>query len=256
MIDLKFPAAALALAAEAALSGCVPVAVVGGAAGAGTLLMTADRRSGDTQEADRRIEASAQEGVTRALGGRGHVTVTSYYRKALVTGEVPTEADRRQVHALVAALPGVQGVVDELAVMPASGAVSRSNDTYISSKVRARLLNQNGVPSGSMRVLTERGTTYLMGRLTPLEANLATEVTRQTDGVQRVVRVIDLIADPSGASSMTASAAAAPAMGSPVGGPSPEAADQAPGVVVSPVTQAVIEPPRPAVQVQSLPPMK
>ena len=244
---------ALALAAGAALAGCVPVALVGGAVGAGTLLMASERRSNETQEADRTIENAANEAIVQALPGRGHVNLTSFYRKVLVTGEVPTAQDRQLVESRIRALPGVQGVVNELAVMPESGPLQRSNDSLITSKVRTRLINQNGVPSGSIRVMTERGTTYLMGRLTAQEATLATEVTRQTDGVQRVVRVIDLISDASlygGSGAVGSTSAADPAVLPKAGG------DTAPGVVTSPVTQPTIEQARQPVQVQELPPLK
>ena len=259
MKRLSLRAAACAtLVLAAGLAGCVPAALVGGAVGAGALLMTADRRSGETQEADRTIEAAAGDAVVRALPGRGHVNITSYYRKVLITGEVPSAQDSQLVAAQVRAVPGVAGVVNELAVMPESSTLQRSNDGLITSKVRTRLMNQNGVPAGSIRVTTERGTTYLMGRLTATETALATEVTRQTDGVQRVVRVIDLIADPAGGSSVTTSAApvADPAVSGTAAPTLPAAGDQATGVVVSPVTQPVIEQPRPPVQVQTLPPMK
>lgn len=259
MKRLSLRAAACAtLVLAAGLAGCVPAALVGGAVGAGALLMTADRRSGETQEADRTIEAAAGDAVVRALPGRGHVNITSYYRKVLITGEVPSAQDSQLVAAQVRAVPGVAGVVNELAVMPESSTLQRSNDGLITSKVRTRLMNQNGVPAGSIRVTTERGTTYLMGRLTATETALATEVARQTDGVQRVVRVIDLIADPAGGSSATTSAApvADPAVSGTAAPTLPAAGDQATGVVVSPVTQPVIEQPRPPVQVQTLPPMK
>ena len=259
MKRLSLRAAACAtLVLAAGLAGCVPAALVGGAVGAGALLMTADRRSGETQEADRTIEAAAGDAVVRALPGRGHVNITSYYRKVLITGEVPSAQDSQLVAAQVRAVPGVAGVVNELAVMPESSTLQRSNDSLITSKVRTRLMNQNGVPAGSIRVTTERGTTYLMGRLTATETALATEVARQTDGVQRVVRVIDLIADPAGGSSVTTSAApvADPAVSGTAAPTLPAAGDQATGVVVSPVTQPVIEQPRPPVQVQMLPPMK
>lgn len=259
MKRLSLRAAACAtLVLAAGLAGCVPAALVGGAVGAGALLMTADRRSGETQEADRTIEAAAGDAVVRALPGRGHVNITSYYRKVLITGEVPSAQDSQLVAAQVRAVPGVAGVVNELAVMPESSTLQRSNDGLITSKVRTRLMNQNGVPAGSIRVTTERGTTYLMGRLTATETALATEVARQTDGVQRVVRVIDLIADPAGGSSVTTSAApvADPAVSGTAAPTLPAAGDQATGVVVSPVTQPVIEQPRPPVQVQMLPPMK
>ena len=259
MKRLSLRAAACAtLVLAAGLAGCVPAALVGGAVGAGALLMTADRRSGETQEADRTIEAAAGDAVVRALPGRGHVNITSYYRKVLITGEVPSAQDSQLVAAQVRAVPGVAGVVNELAVMPESSTLQRSNDSLITSKVRTRLINQNGVPAGSIRVTTERGTTYLMGRLTATETALATEVARQTDGVQRVVRVIDLIADPAGGSSVTTHAAPAvdPAVSGTAAPTLPAAGDQATGVVVSPVTQPVIEQPRPPVQVQTLPPMK
>lgn len=259
MKRLSLRAAACAtLVLAAGLAGCVPAALVGGAVGAGALLMTADRRSGETQEADRTIEAAAGDVVVRALPGRGHVNITSYYRKVLITGEVPSAQDSQLVAAQVRAVPGVAGVVNELAVMPESSTLQRSNDGLITSKVRTRLMNQNGVPAGSIRVTTERGTTYLMGRLTATETALATEVARQTDGVQRVVRVIDLIADPAGGSSVTTHAAPAvdPAVTGTAAPTLPAAGDQATGVVVSPVTQPVIEQPRPPVQVQTLPPMK
>lgn len=259
MKRLSLRAAACAtLVLAAGLAGCVPAALVGGAVGAGALLMTADRRSGETQEADRTIEAAAGDAVVRALPGRGHVNITSYYRKVLITGEVPSAQDSQLVAAQVRAVPGVAGVVNELAVMPESSTLQRSNDGLITSKVRTRLMSQNGVPAGSIRVTTERGTTYLMGRLTATETALATEVARQTDGVQRVVRVIDLIADPAGGSSVTTSAApvADPAVSGTAAPTLPAAGDQATGVVVSPVTQPVIEQPRPPVQVQTLPPMK
>ena len=259
MKRLSLRAAACAtLVLAAGLAGCVPAALVGGAVGAGALLMTADRRSGETQEADRTIEAAAGDAVVRALPGRGHVNITSYYRKVLITGEVPSAQDSQLVAAQVRAVPGVAGVVNELAVMPESSTLQRSNDGLSTSKVRTRLMNQNGVPAGSIRVTTERGTTYLMGRLTATETALATEVARQTDGVQRVVRVIDLIADPAGGSSVTTSAApvADPAVSGTAAPTLPAAGDQATGVVVSPVTQPVIEQPRPPVQVQTLPPMK
>ena len=246
-----------ALLAGGTLTACVPVAVVGGATGAGVLLTQADRRSGDTQQADTTIESAAQERVTQALGGRGHVSVASYYRKALITGEVPTAQDKQTVDAAVRAVPGVQQVINELAVMPESTTLQRSNDAFITSKVRSRMVGTNGVPSGSIKLVTERGTVYLMGRLTAQELATSTEVARQTDGVQRVVRLVDLIADPSGAGAgvanggsvqqTTGSAAPAPLTGD---------AAAASGVQTHPVTQpTLVNAPQP-IQVQTLPPVK
>ena len=256
------PTLLAALLAGGTLTACVPAALVGGAVGAGALLTQADRRSGDTQQADSAIETGARERVTQALGGRGHVSVASYYRKTLITGEVPSTQDKQTVEAAVRAVPGVQGVVNELAVMPESTTLQRSNDAFVTSKVRSRMVGTNGVPAGSIKLVTERGTVYLMGRLTAQELAAATEVARQTDGVQRVVRLVDLIADPSGAGGIAGGSSTAPAgsvqqtTGSapltPVMG---DAA--APGVQTHPVTQPTIvnASPQP-IQVQTLPPVR
>ena len=241
-------AAALGLS----VSACVPVALVGGAVAGGTLLMSADRRSSETQTADSTIESAAQEAIVKLLPGRGHVNVNSYYRKVLITGEVPTAQDKQTVEAAVRGLPGVQSVVSDLAVMPESTAIQRSNDGLITSKVRARFVGTNGIPAGSIKIFTERGSTYLMGRLTADEAARATDLAAQTDGVQRVVRVIDLVSDAAlyGGTNSTASPAADLAVLPRTG------ADAAAGVVTTPVTQPTIEPSRPPVQVQELPPLK
>ena len=241
-------AAALGLS----VSACVPVALVGGAVAGGTLLMSADRRSSETQTADSTIESAAHEAIVKLLPGRGHVNVNSYYRKVLITGEVPTAQDKQTVEAAVRALPGVQSVVSDLAVMPESTAIQRSNDGLITSKVRARFVGTNGIPAGSIKIFTERGSTYLMGRLTADEAARATDLAAQTDGVQRVVRMIDLVSDAAlyGGTNSTASPAADLAVLPRTG------ADAAAGVVTTPVTQPTIEPSRPPVQVQELPPLK
>ena len=241
-------AAALGLS----VSACVPVALVGGAVAGGTLLMSADRRSSETQTADSTIESAAHEAIVKLLPGRGHVNVNSYYRKVLITGEVPTAQDKQTVEAAVRGLPGVQSVVSDLAVMPESTAIQRSNDGLITSKVRARFVGTNGIPAGSIKIFTERGSTYLMGRLTADEAARATDLAAQTDGVQRVVRVIDLVSDAAlyGGTNSTASPAADLAVLPRTG------ADAAAGVVTTPVTQPTIEPSRPPVQLQELPPLK
>lgn len=254
MIPLKKNASALALVALVAASGmglsaCVPLAIVGGAAGAGTLMLAAERRSNETQTADRTIEEDAQQSVVDALAGRGHVNVTSYYRKVLLTGEVPTEQDRQMVHSIVERTPQVQGVINELAIMPNSGPKQRSSDAFISGKVRARLIDANGAPANAVRVITERGTTYIMGRLTAHESEVVTQVVRQTSGVERVVRVIDLIVEPSGAAASAAAAGTAQSSGA-------STADASAEVVTSPVTQPVIEQAPQPIQVQTLPPVQ
>ena len=242
-----------------ALGGCA-VAVVGGAAAAGGLGAT-DRRSTATQLADQGIELRASSRVNDALGARrGHVNITSYFRKVLITGEVATAQDRQLVAEAVRGTPDVVGIVNDLAVMPDSSITQRSEDTLLTGKVKAKLIDANGVPANSIKVLTERGTVYLMGRLTQREEALATEVARTVPGVQRVVRIIDNISEqaalhPSDATGTTPEPA--PVSTVPPNGTSaaPAAAPAESGVQTHPVTQpTVIQ--QPPVEVRSLPPAK
>ena len=188
-------AAALLALAALSLQGCGLV-VVGGVATGGAVIGT-DRRSGATQFADQTIEFKADQALVDALHRRGNISVVSYYRKVLLTGQVPTAEDRDLAQRAVAATPDVAGVVNELAVMPDSSVGQRSTDTYITGKVKAALLHADGVPGNSIKVVTDRSIVYLMGRLTRRETELATEVTRSINGVERVVRVIDFISEQS-----------------------------------------------------------
>ena len=158
-------------------------------------MVATDRRSPQTQVADQTIELRADLRVSEALAQRGHVSVVSFYRKVLLTGEVPTADDRQRAQAAVAGVPEVAGVVNELAVMPDSTLGQRSNDTYLTSKVKAGLLNANGVPGNSIKVVTERGTVYLMGRVTEREATRAADVARGQSGVGKVVKVFEVISE-------------------------------------------------------------
>jgi osmotically-inducible protein OsmY len=189
-------AAVLATVAAGQLAGCA-VAVIGGATAAGALVVTAGRRSSETASVDDRIQGQAREAIEQALAGRDHhVTVNVYYGRVLLTGEVVEDADRARAQTIAQGVPGVQGaVVNDLAVMPPSSALSRSQDGYITSKVKTRFMGTNGVPVASIKVVTERGTVYLMGRLTRQETAVATSAVQQVDGVQRVARVIDFVPD-------------------------------------------------------------
>ncbi|MDR0274357.1 MAG: BON domain-containing protein [Burkholderiaceae bacterium] len=251
LVRMTLAAAALA----AGLSACVPVAVVGGAAAGG--MVVTDRRSPRTQLADQRIEMDSLNAVWKLLGEgqRGHVNITSYYRKVLITGEVPTEQDKQDVQAAVLKAGGdVTGVVNELLVGPNSTLVRRTSDSSITTRVKTSLVHTDGVPANSIKVVTERGTVYLMGRLTERETLLATDVVSSAKGVERVVRIIDFISaqaalhpdDPD------ASTPAAPAR-APVSDPAPAPAET--GAVSHPVTQPAIEQ-KPPIQVQPLPPLK
>ncbi len=181
------------LIAATALAGCAPI-ILGGAM-VGSVLMATDRRSSGAQVEDQAIELKAINRVREVLGDRGHVNTTSYNRMVLLTGEVPAEADRLAVEQAVARIENVRSTVNDLAVMGASSLTGRSNDTILTSKVKASFVDAKDMLSNAFKVTTERGTVYLMGRVTEREATRAAELARSVSGVQKVVRVFEVVTE-------------------------------------------------------------
>ncbi len=186
---------ALALAgasAAVALQGCAPL-LIGGAMLGGTM-MAIDRRTSGTQVEDQAIELKSLARV-RELGIGGHVNVTSYNRLALITGEVSRDADRQAVEQVVSRIENVRAVVNELAVMDTSSAGARANDGILSGKVKASFVDAKDLQAPAAKVVTERGIVYLMGRVTEREANRFADVARSVNGVQKVIKVFDLLTE-------------------------------------------------------------
>ena len=189
----RVAALAAALAAATLLSACAPLLV--GGAFAGTALMVSDRRTSGTQVEDQAIELKALTRIRETVGDRGHVNATSYSRLVLLTGEVPSDADKAAVEQAIGRVENVRSIVNELAVMGSSSLTSRSNDTILTSKVKASFVDAKDVFANAFKVITERGTVYLMGRVTEREGDRATELARSVAGVQRVVRVFEFLSE-------------------------------------------------------------
>ncbi|WP_312793007.1 BON domain-containing protein [Diaphorobacter nitroreducens] len=191
---LRISSAALAAAALAgSLAGCAPL-VIGGGAVVGTLMAT-DRRTTGTQVEDEGIEMRTASRIRETLGDRVHVNVTSYNRQVLLTGEVPTAADGQKVEQIAQGVDNVRSVVNDLGVMPVSSLTQRSRDTFISTKVRASLVDAKDLSANAFKVVTERDVVYLMGRVTQREAKRSAEIARGVDGVRKVVRVFEVISE-------------------------------------------------------------
>ena len=182
-----------ALAATTLLSACAPL-LIGGAMLGGSMVVT-DRRSSGTQIDDQGIELKSISRVSEASGGRGSVSVTSYNRLVLITGEVPTEADKAAVEQAVARIDNVRLIVNELALTTGSTLGTRSNDTLLTSKVKASMVDAKDVQANAYKVVTERGVVYLMGRVTEREATRATDIARGVSGVRKVVRVFEIVSE-------------------------------------------------------------
>ncbi len=175
--------------ALAALNGCAPVVI--GAAGAGAYSSLEDRRTTGTQIDDESIEVRASNRVSDRFGGTVHVNVTSYNHQALLTGEVPDEKARAEVEKIVRAVPTVRGVTNDLQIAGISSYGARGNDSYLTTKVRGRLLDTKRVSPVHVKVVTEASVVYLMGIVTEPEADEAVDITRNTGGVRKVVKVFE-----------------------------------------------------------------
>src|SRR5882672_199439 len=190
----RWIAVALVLVSAAALQACAEALIVGGVAAG--VMMAADRRQAEVMFSDQRIEFSAGSRIDDALKGQGHINVTSYNYTVLLTGEVPTAQAKVDAEKAVTEVPNVKTVVNELQIAGTSSAASRSNDAYITSKVKGNFLGNEKFKPTDIKVVTEASVVYLLGLVTREEADAATEIARGTAGVQKVVRVFEYVVPP------------------------------------------------------------
>jgi osmotically-inducible protein OsmY len=182
---------AVALGAGSVLSGCAPIVVAGAAAG--TALVVADRRSTGAQLDDETIETKAAHDANAQWGDRIHLNVTSFNGIVLLTGEAPDRATYDAIGTLVKGIYKVRTVQNEMVIAPNTPMSSRTNDTYITSKVKTRFVEENRFPANRVKVVTERQVVYLMGMVTHKEGDDASQIAAMTSDVVRVVKVFEYI---------------------------------------------------------------
>ena len=176
------------------LQGCLPL--LAGGAGA-TALALNDRRTVGAQTEDKEIDLRGESRVNDRFGDRVHINVTSFNRNVLLTGEASDAATKTQIEKIVREIPNVRGVVNEIQVAGVSSYTARGNDSYLTSKVKARFVDSGGIISANqVKVVTEGSVVYLLGLVTRKEAEAAVEIARTTGGVQKVVRVFEYIEAP------------------------------------------------------------
>lgn len=197
--------AALTVAAlGGALSGCVAL-VGGGAAVAG--MSAVDRRTTGTQVEDQGIELRAGNRVSEVMGDKARVSVTSYNRMVLLTGQAGNATDKATIEKLVREQATVRQVYNEIEVLPFTATLGqRSKDTMITGQVKASLVNAKDITSSAIKVVTENNVVYLMGIVTPRESKRAAEIARGVNDVTKVVRLFEVISEDE-LSSMTTKAA-------------------------------------------------
>ncbi len=173
-----------------ALQGCVPVVAAGVTTG---VLATLDRRSVGTQTEDESIEWKSSSRVNEKLGDKVHINFTSFNRRVLLTGEVPSAEAKAEAESIVVGVPNVLGVYNELVVGPVTSFSDRSNDSYVTSKIKSRSVDSGKYNPVHVKVVTEAGVAFLLGMVTQPEADSAINVARTTAGVKKVVNLLEII---------------------------------------------------------------
>lgn len=179
---------AAAVAALLSLGGC-ELAIIGAATAAYSI--AEDRRTSGTQMEDETIQVRANSRISERFGGKVHVTVTSFNRLAVVTGEAPDEASREEIGKIVLAVPNVKSISNELQLSVPTSRASRINDEIITTKIKGRLIDSDKLSVAHIKVVTEAGIVFLLGLVTEQEAGHAVEIARTTGGVHKVVKLFE-----------------------------------------------------------------
>jgi osmotically-inducible protein OsmY len=173
------------------LSGCVPVVLVAAGAGAGTAAIAQDSRSFSVIKQDAAATKTAQSTILHdpELKNHSHINVAVYNHVALMVGQAQTPELRNQAYRIVSSVPNISRVYNQVKVSGSTSLVERSNDAWITSKVKSTFLTTNRLRSDRIKVVTENGVVYLMGLVSQDQAELATNTARRVDGVREVVKV-------------------------------------------------------------------
>jgi osmotically-inducible protein OsmY len=174
------------------LSGCVEM-IIGGAVM--STVAASDRRTLGAQTEDKAIAVKGEVRIPKIVGEDGHVNIASFNRRVLLTGEVRDEAMKAAVEREVRAIDGVQSVANEMEIASPATYTSRSNDALLTTKVKASLVDMKTISANSFKIVTERGTVYMMGRVTQREGSVGSDVARGVGGVQKVVKLFDYITE-------------------------------------------------------------
>ncbi len=176
------------------LSGCF-VPFVAGAAIGGAIVY--DRRDFETMANDQEIfqQTNNKINIDNELKNDAHIVVTSFNRSVLIVGQAPTEALRARAQQLVASVPNIKRIYNEVSISGPTSPAVRSSDAWITTKVKSQMLVETKLRSGQIKVLTEDSVVYLMGVVHREQADIAVDIARQVSGVQRVVKIFEYIPD-------------------------------------------------------------
>ena len=173
------------------LSGCIPAAFIAGATAGGALIY--DHRNIKTIMADRNITYKAAKLIATdpALSDNTHISVATLNGIVLIVGQAPTDALREQAQNLVEQVPNIRRIYNRVSIESPTSVLTRSSDTWITTKVKTKMLAEKGLHSSQIKVVTENGVVYLMGLVSRPQSDLAANVARRVSGVQKVVKLFE-----------------------------------------------------------------
>lgn len=181
----------IAILSALVLTGCVAAFVAGASAGG---LIVSDQRNFAAREDDSYIRHRLELNIIQDPQFKeSHIELSSFNREVLLVGETPDASLKIMAEKIAQSTPDVTKVYNEITIQQPISFGQRSQDVWITSAVKSVLLVKPGLRSGSIKVITENNTVFLMGLVTEAQAKLAVEATRRVDGVQRVVKVFEYL---------------------------------------------------------------
>lgn len=174
------------------LQGCAGVMLAGAGTGIGSIT---DRRAVSTQVSDQTVDMRATHrlGTTNPLWADSRVVVITTNGKSLLVGQTPTQEYSQQAEAVVKGVPGVTEVFNELRITALLDITARSQDTWLTSKVKSTLLAEKNIDGTKVKVVTENSEVFLIGLVTQKEADISVQLARNIAGVKRVITVFEFV---------------------------------------------------------------
>jgi len=172
-----------------ALQGCFFVA--GAAAGAAAIAVVYDHRNFQKILQDTEIANKISERIRKVpeLRNESHIEVTVFNHVVLLSGETPNPAWKQQAEEIAKSVQDVARVYNQITIQGPTSSLTRTSDSWITTKIKTEMLATEDLKSGSIKVVTENGVVYLMGIVNHEQAETSVDIARQVSGVQKVVKI-------------------------------------------------------------------
>lgn len=174
------------------LNGCAVVAA--GAVASTTAIVVTDPRTSAQVIADNQIEAKLK---LRYLSSTDYpncnIYIHSYNGVVLLTGQAQTQALADKAEFIAKTIPGVRKVYNYLTIRLPQSIAAKTQDSLITTTVKARIFGLKEINSNSVKVITTNSVVYLFGIVTETEASLIAKEAAKVDGVSKVITLFEYV---------------------------------------------------------------